>query len=224
MEYAKLNTKILKLLKPVKHRAQLAAAIMLLKQSENKAVEAESVRTDKVVEERTSLLHLWMGPYFALNTAGSLKVNLINKQAGTKRMEPEDMAPGTVYLGEAILVMSHGADEDYNLYLSVGSQEVQISIAGTSTGMSDQYHLSFQIHFSHGEDGTRKFYFSGYFEDKDSAGHITQIPISAVMQTIDASTFKNFDLKYQGASLTTSCQIRSLTLFRYAAPLPLVEI
>ena len=224
MEYAKLNNKIRSILKPVKNSAQIASAIMLLKQSENKSIEKENVRTEKLVEEKANPLHLWMGPYFTWPITGSLKTSLLNKQGGSKKLHPEDMAIGTVFIGEAILIMAHGENENYSLYLSVGSQEVQISIAGTPTGMSAQYRLHFQIHFSHGDADSRKFYFAGFFEDKDSAGQITQIPISSVMQTIDATSFKEFDFKYKGSSLTTFCEIRSFTLFRYNAPDPLIEV
>lgn len=221
MEYAKLNNKIRSILKPVKNSAQIASAIMLLKQSENKSIEKENVRTEKLLEEKANPLHLWMGPYFTWPFAGSLKSSLVNKQAGSNDLQPEEMAIGTVYIGDAILIMAHGENENYSLFLSVGAQEVQISIAGTPTGMSAQYRLHFQIHFSHGDADSRKFYFTGFFEDKDSGGKIIQIPITSVMQTIDATTAKEFDIKFKGTSLTTSCKIISLTLFRYSATSPL---
>tara|TARA_R110002074_G_scaffold381978_1_gene561370 strand:- start:837 stop:1511 length:675 start_codon:yes stop_codon:yes gene_type:complete len=224
MEYAKLNNKIRSILKPVKNSAQIASAIMLLKQSENKSIEKENVRTEKLVEKKANPLYLWMGPYFTWPFAGSLKTSLLNKQGGSNNLQPEDMAIGTVFIGEAILILAHGENENYSLYLSVGAQEVQISIAGTPTGMSAQYRLHFQIHFSHGDADSRKFYFTGFFEDKDSDGKIIQIPITSVMQTIDATSAKEFDIKFKGTSLSTSCKIIALTLFKYTALNPIVPV
>jgi hypothetical protein len=222
MEYAKLNNKILKILKPVKNRAQIAAAMMLFKQSENVSSAKETIYTEKVVSEKSKSLRLWMSPYLSSIVSGASKQSVLNSQGGEPRLEPEEMLPGTVYQGEVLLIMNHDIDEDYSLFIALGAVEVQISIAGTSTGMSDQYRLFFNIHFSHGDADARKFYFTGYFEDKDPDGKIIQIPVSAVQQEIDTTSYKTLDILYQGASVTTSCQIRNFTLHKYEALPPSV--
>lgn len=200
---------------------------MLVKRSETEAKEAEAIETEKQIDTKTQAvenkvrsLRIWMSPYLSYEASGTSKQSILNSQAGEPLILPEEMVTRTLFSGEALLEMAHGANENVTLFISLGAVEISLLIPGTSAGASGQYRLSFQMHFSHGDDATRKIYFTGYFEDKDANGAIIPIPIPTGIQEIDTTTFKVFDIKYEGASPTTTCKIVYLQLHRHYAPPP----
>lgn len=227
MNYPRLNSQLRRILRTVKDRSQFTEALMLIKRSETEAKEAEAVETEKQIDVRTRevenkvrSLRIWMSPYLSYEASGTSKQSILNSQAGEPLILQEEMVTRTLFSGEALLEMAHGANENVTLFISLGAVEVSIAVPGTAAGASGQYRLSFQMHFSHGADATRKFYFTGYFEDKDANGAIIPIPIPAGIQEIDTTTFKVFDIKYEGASPTTTCKIVYLQLHRHYAPPP----
>lgn len=235
MTYPQLNNKIRATLRSIRDRSAIIRAMMLIKQSTTEETERFAVQTERTITivsekittiEKTLIDHDMTAKTKFIQTladqvtvSGGTKTTLLDISQGTATFTPEDMAIGQSYHGKIALQVAYDSNKDYNIFLGIGAQEVQVTVpVGTPGPVADAFvSLDFILRFTGGPDPQRECYFVGEYRFVDIAGAYAgpyHLRIPFTLLQVDATTNQPFILAFQGTDAANECKTIDLSLNR----------
>jgi hypothetical protein len=237
MSFPRLRNTLTRFVRPDRFvkGSELIRALMAVKGSSTQETESFAVQTEKSINQVTETITTIQKTLIdydmtaktkfiqtltnQVTVTGATKTTLLDLTQGTAIFTPDDMAIGQSYQGRAYMEVTYDSGKDYDIFLSIGGQEVQISIpVGTPGPVANaMISLEWVLRFTGGPDTDRECYFVGEYQFIDIAGSFEgpyHLRIPHTLLQVDATQNQPVDISFQGTDGDNTCTTVDIYLIR----------